>query len=342
MKLLVLFLMWFMISIIRIHAKPIPTILDTDIGTDYDDQMALTYILANPSIFDLRLVICSTYNTTARGQIAAKTLATFGRFNVPIAIGQNTGIQNIYEYEWAQNYTLDQFQKDGGTVYENGEEALLNEMQKANADNIYNVIEISPTTSLGHVVQRLQPETLKYIRLFAMAGSIYRGYRNSSQPSKEYNIFDDISAAQIVFNSSWAYFGLAPVDCTNFMQFYGPEWQSFLSFGSHKTHVQLIIDSYTVWYNNGGKNAGAMKPFSPENGTSTMHDVLAVFLAAYYPRVLTMNVQQLPLVVTQDGFTKINSTLGKQVNTSVSFLTPDPYLATELIGITVLDSIIYS
>ena len=74
MKLLVLFLMCFMISIIRIHTKPVPTILDTDIGTDYDDQMALTYILAKPSIFDLRLVVCSTYNTTARGQIVAKTL----------------------------------------------------------------------------------------------------------------------------------------------------------------------------------------------------------------------------------------------------------------------------
>jgi len=334
--------MWFMILIIRSHTKPVPTILDTDIGTDYDDQMALTFILSNPTIFDLKLVVCSTFNTSARAQVAAKTLAIFGRFDVPVGVGKNTGVEGMPEYEWAQNYTLDQFQKEGGTVYEDGEEALLNEMQKANADNIYNIIEISPQTSLGHVVQRLSPDTLKYIRLFAMAGSIYRGYGNSSNASKEYNIYIDIPAAQAVFNSSWAYFGMAPLDTTIFVQFYGPEWQSFLSFLNHSKHVQLVFDSYTFWYNNGGKGGGAIKPFSPENGTSTMYDVLAAFLAAYYPRTLTMVTKELPLVVTQDGFTSVNSTSGKPVNVSTDFLTQDPYISTELIGITVLDSIIYS
>ncbi|CAF2230155.1 unnamed protein product [Rotaria magnacalcarata] len=342
MKILILVLLWLTISINRIHSKPIPTILDTDIGTDYDDQLALTYILANPSIFDLKLVVCSTYNTTARAQIVAKTLAIFARFDVPIAIGQNTGTTSIFEYEWAQNYTLDQFQQDGGIVYKNGEEALLEEMQKAKPNNIYHLIEISPTTSLGHVLQHLQSETLNYIRLFAMAGSIYRGYDNSSQPSKEYNVAVDIPAAQIVFNASWAYFGLAPLDSTNFMQFYGSEWQTFLTFLNQNKHVQLVIDSYTVWYNNGGKHNDAMKPFSPENGTSTMYDVLAAFLAASYPRAFTTVVQQLPLIVTQDGFTRVNSILGKQVNASVAFITQDPYTSTELIGITVLDSIINS
>jgi len=339
MKISLLFLMCFMISIIRIHTKPVPTILDTDIGSDYDDQMALTYILSNPTIFDLKLVVCSTRNTTARGQIAAKTLAIFGRFDVPVGIGQITGSGYIPEYEWAQNYTLEQFQKDGGTVYLNGEEALLKEMQKANADNIYNIVEISPETSLGHVIPQLEPETLKYIRLFAMAGSIYL---EPSHPVKEYNIVTDISAAQTVFNSSWAYFGLAPLDTTIFMQFYGSEWQTFLSFANKSTHVQLIIDSYTIWYNNGGKHNGAVKPFNPENSTSTMFDVLAAFLAATYPQVFSMVVQDLPLFVTNDGVTSINSTLGKHVNVSVAFSTSDPYASTELIGLTVLNSIISS
>jgi inosine-uridine nucleoside N-ribohydrolase len=342
MKISLAFITWFILSINRIDAKPVPTILDTDIGGDYDDQLALTYILANPTIFDLKLVVCSTFNTTARGQVAAKTLAIFGRFDVPIALGQNAGTQGMPEYEWAQNYTLDQFQKDGGTVYENGEEALFKEMQKANPDNIYNVIEISPETSLGHVVQRLPPETLKYFRLFAMAGSIYRGYRNSSKADKEYNIYVNIPAAQAVFNASWGYFGLAPLDTTIFVQFNGPEWETFYGYRNKSKHVQLVIDSYTVWYNNGGKNYGALQPFSPESGTSTMYDVLAAFLASCYPAVLTMVSKEIPLIVTNDGFTAVNSTFGKPVNSTLDFLTPNPYTSTELIGITVLDSIIYS
>ncbi|CAF4099552.1 unnamed protein product, partial [Adineta steineri] len=102
MKILIVLSIWSIISIIQIYTIPIPTILDTDIGSDYDDQMALTYILANPTIFDLKLIVCSTFNTTARAQITAKTLAIFGRFDIPIAIGQNTGTRDIFEYEWAQ------------------------------------------------------------------------------------------------------------------------------------------------------------------------------------------------------------------------------------------------
>ena len=65
----------------------------------------------------------------------------------------------------------------------------------------------------------------------------------------------------------------------------------------------------------------ALKPFSPETGTSTMYDVLA----ASYPSVFTMVDQELSLVVTNEGFTLINATFGKRVNVSVKFLTPDSY-----------------
>jgi len=326
----------------RIYSAPTPTILDTDIGTDYDDQVALTYILANPSIFDLKLVVCSTFNTTARAQIAAKTLAIFKRFDVPVAIGRNTGAESVNEFQWAEDYSLDQFQKDGGILYQNGEEALVKELQKANPNNIYNVIEISPQTSLGHAIKNLDPEILKSIRLFSMAGSVYMGYGNGSKPSKEYNIYIDIPAAQTVFNASWAYFGLAPLDTTIFMQFYGPIWERFYSYRNQSKHVQLIIDSYTVWYNNGGKHNGALKPFSPETGTSTMFDVLAAFLAATYPSVIDTVAEQVPLIVTNDGYTAVNSTLGKPVNASVKFNTPDPYTSIEAIGLLVLNSIIQS
>ncbi|UJR20102.1 hypothetical protein I4U23_023236 [Adineta vaga] len=323
-------------------SSPVPTILDTDIGTDYDDQMALSFILSNPEGFDLKLVICSTYNTTARAQIVAKTLAIYGRYDVPVAIGRNTGVKSIWEYQWAQNYTLDQFQREGGTVFENGEDALYKELQKATPNNIYHLIEISPATSVGDVLQRLKPEIAKNIRLFAMAGSIYRGYGNSSQPSKEYNVVEDVTAAQFMFNTSWSYFGLAPLDTTIFMQFNGPVWQQFLSYRNKNTRVQLILDSYTTWYNNGGKDIGAMEPFSPEIGTSTMYDVLAAILSLYYPKTITMISRQLPLIVTNDGFTQINTVQGKSVNASVMFESSNPYNSTSILGIVTLYSIIFS
>ena len=211
-----------------------------------------------------------------------------------------------------------------------------------NQINIYNVIEIAPEISLAHVIKRLQPEVLRYIRLFAMTGSIHRGYKNSSRPSIEYNIVVDISAAHTVFSAPWTYFGLAPLDTTIFAQFDGSLWQLFLSYGNQSKHVQLVIDSYTVWYNNGGKRVAALKPFSPEIGTSTMYDVLAAVLASSYPVAESVVSVGLPLIVTDIGFTSEDSKKGKIVNSTLDFITSDPYASIEVIGKTVLDSIIFS
>lgn len=47
----------------------IPVILDTDIGTDFDDTWALHYLLARSDLFDLKLVQTSTDNTTVRAMV---------------------------------------------------------------------------------------------------------------------------------------------------------------------------------------------------------------------------------------------------------------------------------
>jgi hypothetical protein len=59
-------------------------------------------------------------------------------------------------------HTLDQLRKDGGTVYDNSE-----------SHNIYNIVEISS-------------ETLRYIHLFAMAGSIYLRHVPIPKPTQNF------------------------------------------------------------------------------------------------------------------------------------------------------------
>jgi inosine-uridine nucleoside N-ribohydrolase len=53
--------------------KPIPVILDTDIGGDIDDTWALAMLLKSPEL-DLKLVVTDTGNTTYRAGVAAKLL----------------------------------------------------------------------------------------------------------------------------------------------------------------------------------------------------------------------------------------------------------------------------
>lgn len=325
---------------ICIPGTPVPTILDTDIGTAYDDQLALIYMLSRQDLFDLKLVVCSTSNTTARAQIVAKTLSIFQRFDIPIAIGRykNDG-NHVYGYRWAEDYLLEQFQAAGGLIFLDGEQALFDEMKKASPDNIYHYIQIAPATSLGSVLRR-QPSLSMNMKLFAMAGSIRRGYESSNTTSKEYNVEYDVQSAQTMFSSNWIYFSLSPLDCTNFLQFYGLLWQNFVSHRNESPLVNMIIESFTIWYNDGGKIIGSALPYTPETGTPEMFDILPVYLSGIHTSVSPTVSTPLPLFVTNDGYTQEIQTISKQIHTCLKYETSDPYIATAQIGSVVLGSIV--
>jgi inosine-uridine nucleoside N-ribohydrolase len=64
----------------------IPLILDTDIGTDADDALALAYALRHPDI-DLRAVTTVSGDPVVRARIARKLLIAADRDDVPVAAG---------------------------------------------------------------------------------------------------------------------------------------------------------------------------------------------------------------------------------------------------------------
>jgi hypothetical protein len=66
----------------------------------------------------------------------------------------------------------------------------------------------------------------------------------------------------------------APLDTTDFTQFVGPTYQILLKANdSSHLFASTLIENYQVWYDNGGKNFGAMEPFSPTIGTDDLYDV---------------------------------------------------------------------
>jgi purine nucleosidase len=65
---------------------PLPFILDTDIGTDVDDALALAFALRHPGL-DLRAVTTVSGNTVRRACIAKKLLMLAGRDDVEVAAG---------------------------------------------------------------------------------------------------------------------------------------------------------------------------------------------------------------------------------------------------------------
>jgi purine nucleosidase len=69
-----------------VQVVPVSLLLDTDIGTDVDDALALAFALRHPGI-DLKAVTTVSGDTTRRARIAAKLLQIAGREDVEVAAG---------------------------------------------------------------------------------------------------------------------------------------------------------------------------------------------------------------------------------------------------------------
>lgn len=81
---------WMYLMAILIEASSalrVPVIIDTAIGSDFDDTMAISYALSRNDVFDIQLILTTTLNTTGRAQLLAKFLETTNRTDVDIGIG---------------------------------------------------------------------------------------------------------------------------------------------------------------------------------------------------------------------------------------------------------------
>ena len=63
-----------------------PIILDTDIGDDIDDALALALALQSPEL-DVRAVTTVIDDTETRTRLAWKELGLYGRHDIPVATG---------------------------------------------------------------------------------------------------------------------------------------------------------------------------------------------------------------------------------------------------------------
>jgi purine nucleosidase len=66
---------------------PIPIVIDTDIGSDPDDALALCLALASPEV-DVRGVTIVSGDVDLRARMAARLLGMTGRLDIPIVKGQ--------------------------------------------------------------------------------------------------------------------------------------------------------------------------------------------------------------------------------------------------------------
>ncbi|MCC6444369.1 MAG: nucleoside hydrolase [Armatimonadetes bacterium] len=71
--------------------RPIPILIDTDIGEDLDDLLMLAVALNSPE-FEVLAVTCVDGDTQARSRIARRVIAAFGQPQVPVVAGYSRRI----------------------------------------------------------------------------------------------------------------------------------------------------------------------------------------------------------------------------------------------------------
>ena len=178
-------------------------VLDTDIGGDIDDALALALALNSTEI---ELLAVTTVNTDPplRARIAAKMLRTWGREDVPVAPGQRDMFDGSPTYEKDINQAAvltGDDQQPGG----DGVDLIIDTVGSHPGE--VDLVSIGPMTNIAVAFQRAPELAAKVGRLVIMGGSLH------SERKVESNIKCDPAAAAYVFDLPVAKV-LVPLDVT--------------------------------------------------------------------------------------------------------------------------------
>jgi inosine-uridine nucleoside N-ribohydrolase len=176
--------------------KPIPVILDTDIGGDIDDSWALAMLLNSPEL-KVELITTATDNTDHRTAITAKMLAAARRFDVPIGTGIKKNGNPVQVSPWIADFDVCSYK---GNIYPDGVDAMVRTIM--DAKETITLISIGPLTNVAAALTK-EPRIAQRARFVGMQGSIEKHHGDTDGAIAEYNIVRDLEAAKAVFGASW-------------------------------------------------------------------------------------------------------------------------------------------
>jgi inosine-uridine nucleoside N-ribohydrolase len=191
---------------------PTRVILDTDIGTDVDDCLALALLLASPEL-KLEGVTCVYGDVDLRVHMAEKLLALRGLKDVPVRAGARKPLLGLREVYWEGHEgqgLLTEADHQKAISPEFAPDFLVRSIME-NPGQIH-LIAIGPLTNVALAFLK-EPSLAKNLSHLTVMGGVLRGMHDLSLPYAEHNIKCDPEAAHIVF-SSGAPISLIPLDTT--------------------------------------------------------------------------------------------------------------------------------
>ncbi len=198
----------------RTEGTAIPTrvILDTDIGTDVDDCLALALLLGSPEL-ELAGVTCVYGDVRLRARMVLKLLALRGMTDVPVLAGVEQPLLGRVPVYWAGH--------EGAGLLEPADEALAPAPEHAvdfivravmEGPEPLHLIAVGPLTNVALAFLR-EPRLAGRLAGLTIMGGAMRGPEAAHLPLVEHNFRCDPEAAAIVL-AAGAPTVLVPLDVT--------------------------------------------------------------------------------------------------------------------------------
>jgi len=235
-------------------------ILDTDIGTDVDDCLALALILCAPEL-ELVGVTCVYGDVLLRARMVLKFLKLRGRTDVPVMVGATRPLLDLQPIYWLGH--------EGKGLLDDADEALAPSPEHAVDFIVRTVMEdpgqihlitIGPMTNAALAFLR-EPCLAQNLAHLTVMGSVLRGPANLHLPYSEHNVRCDAEAAHVVL-SAGAPTTLIPLDVTEQVKIYAKDVARIRARGT--PFHEAVADQVDVY------------PYFHPRGYTYLHDPLAV------------------------------------------------------------------
>jgi purine nucleosidase len=179
-----------------------PVLLDTDLGSDVDDAIALALLLACP---ELRLVAVTTVagDVAGRAQATARLLGAAGRRDVEVCVGAGDPLVRSKRFN-ADAIPLEVY-PPGPAAPVSDEPAAERIVRAARETPGLELIAIGPLTNLAHALALDPGLPERVARLHVMGGHIRRAAigERVCEPGIDYNLCSDPEASVMVLGAGF-------------------------------------------------------------------------------------------------------------------------------------------
>ena len=219
--------------------------------------------------------------------MACKLLHLTGKTQIPVSVGRKTHDHRDYQFSWAEDFV------DYKPIAQPAADFLVDNIKRHSGD--VTLIAVGPLQNVADALRK-EPDLGRHLkRVVLMSGNVYKSAWNP-QPIAEWNVVSSTKDSQLVYGAGLP-LTIVPLDSTTLVTLKEEERDRVRKHDSPLTHSLECL--YRLWLD------------SPNN-RMTLHDQMAVAETAR-PGEFFARRETLPILVDDQGFTRIDKEKGKPV-----------------------------